>query len=71
MNGALDKKSAELDDERAALSKALEDYSAGMLLEQTIRGINVELAQLQAADVGLHKDIVAEVRKLEQLEKEV
>ena len=42
-----------------------------MLLEQTIRGISVELAQLKAADVELRNHIVEEVRKLERLEKEV
>jgi hypothetical protein len=41
-----------------------------MLLEQTIRGISVELAQLKAADVELRNHIVEEVRKLERLEKE-
>lgn len=71
LNKALDQKSADVDQGRAALSEILKDYLAGMALEQTIRKIHAEVTQLQASDVALRRDIIEGVRELERVEEEL
>jgi len=60
-----------LDDERAILATALQDYSAGMTLEQTLCELCTELAALEAQDVTLRQQIAQEIQKVNLLEQKV
>ncbi|KAF9790745.1 hypothetical protein BJ322DRAFT_1104393 [Thelephora terrestris] len=69
LNLALDKCAVELDDERTILGNALQDYSAGMALEQALHEACAELATLETQDVALRQQVTREIEKLCQLEE--
>lgn len=71
LNFELNKRAIDLDDERAILADALQDYTGGMILEQALHEVCTDLAALEAQDVALHQQIVQETEKLGQLEKKL
>lgn len=71
LNLALDKRVAELDDERATLAKTLQNYSKGIDLENTLHAIRMELAALEAQDTIFRQQLARETEKLDQLERKV
>lgn len=71
LNLVLDKQALALDNERATLAKALQDYSAGMILERALHELCTELTELEAQDVTLRQQIIQETQKLNQLEQKV
>ena len=71
LNLALDRRATELDNERAVLAEALQDYSKGMVLEQALHEVCIELAELEAQDVVLRQQVTQEIKELWQLEEKV
>ena len=71
LNIALDKRALELNEEREILAKALQDYSAGMVLEKALNEVCIELTALEDQDAALYRQIIQETGKLCQLEEMV
>lgn len=71
LNLVLDKQATMLDDERATLATTLQDYLAGMALEQALHELRAELTVLEAQDINLRQQITQEIRNLSLAEQKV
>ena len=71
LNLVLDKQAVALDDERAILATTLQDYLAGMTLDQTLHELCTELKALEAQDAALRQQIAQEIQKVNLLEQKV